>query len=126
MVPTRLIVALLALCVRANPEQSVDQLLDLVSSKTSSSRDFLESVSRLESADGQVDTRIPKLLGKTFFFGRRNVLKPNYKKAFEYFSALNDPESLYMTSLCYTLGLGVSRSTEKVLPPISSFLYKSV
>lgn len=112
MVPIRLLIAFLSLVVRAKVEESVDLLIDQVSSKSTDAKQFMESLDRLEVQGS--GPRISKLLGKTYFFGRRNVLKPNYKKSFDHFSSLNDAESLYMTSLCYTLGLGVSRSTEKV------------
>lgn len=116
MVTFRLLIALLSLYIGIKAEDSIDRLINAVSSKTVNGKKFIELMDSLEAnlANGQPDSRISKLLGNTYFFGRRNVLKPNYKKAFEYFSALNDAESLYMISLCYTLGLGVSRSTERV------------
>lgn len=59
---------------------------------------------------------VAPLLGKLFFFGRcHGVLKPDYGKAFQYFSKGQDPYSMYMVSLCYSMGLGTKRSTPHAL-----------
>ncbi len=111
-----LIWIVLATCIRAISHEEALWSLETFKSST---EDFKDSLLFLENAhkNGQDDSRISRALGKAYFFGRRHVLKPDYKKAFLYNSAGNDPQSMYFTALSYAQGLGVSRSTSKVTQP---------
>lgn len=101
---------------------TIDEALQVLTAADLSShnkKQYLESIQRLEgtaTADGEIDPRVASALGRAFFFGRRHTMKPDYRRAFQYFARSTDPDSLYMTSLCYSQGLGVSRSTEMVQP----------
>ena len=99
---------------------TIDEALQVITTtdlSAHSKKQYLEAIQRLEgtaTADGDIDPRLASALGRAFFFGRRHTMKPDYRRAFQYFTRSKDADSLYMTSLCYSQGLGVSRSTEMV------------
>lgn len=110
---------LLLLWIRIVASMTIDEAVSSVTSSGSSKKHYLEAIQKLEgTTPSELDPRLAKVLGRAHFFGRRHVMKPDYKKAFQYLSPLKDADSLYMISLCYSQGLGVSRSTEMV-PPTS-------
>lgn len=95
----------------------MEEAIALLQDKTTDGKSILSALNALETArqNGDSSPEILKALGKAYFFGRRHLLKPHYKKAFEAFSRCNgDPECQYFLALCHSQGLGVSRSTEKV------------
>lgn len=89
-----------------------DELISILNSPDSTQKAYLDALGKLES-EPTTDQGLAAL-GEAYFFGRRNIIKPDYEKAFKVFSQSKSAEAMYFTSLCYAQGLGTERSPEKV------------